>query len=938
MSKTKFASFLQKHYIKKDQQFTHTRIKSEQDKVTGGSYYIPYGKELTDFYKIYYEHVFVKRQKEYITERQNIGDDSPILCDLDFRYTTDVTCRLHNENFIEDLRDLYLEKLHEIFIFRENTSFPVFVFEKPNVKIMEDKTKDGIHMIIGIQCNREIQKLLRKQVIDSFNDISNDLPFTNSVEDIFDISITSGKTNWQLYGSQKPGSEAYKLTYIYNVKLNEDTDMEISRESIDDFISEFDNFKLLSAQYKEHSHYDIQPSMIEYINSIKSNNNNRTKNSQELAPPLYQLTQYGMGYENYLSNIKSISDIQKITDKLFHQNSIRGDDYKIKETHEMTMILPESYYIPYDKWIRVGWALKNTDFRLFFTWILFSSQSPSFDINDIQQRYIEWCNFKEGPECLSYKSISLWAKSYYDQLCRDDRTQQNKYKIIVENTVEYYLTESIASGGADFDLAMVMYQRYKDDFKCAQAQKNIWYQFENHRWLEIEGSVVLKRLYSTNLYKLYNTKTIEILNKMNALDKTDNEYDNYEKLLANVSKICQKLKDSNKKTGLYNAAKELFYDREFVHLIDKNPDLMVFKNGVIDFKSKEFRSGYAEDYLTMTTGIEYKPMSYYREHKSDLISDINSFLETLFPIHEVNRYMRQFLASTLIGTNLNHKFRIFLGSGSNGKSILIKLMSKILGPYQGILPGQVITQKRIGVGNASPEIMSLMGTRLAVIQEPSKGEKLNDGPMKELTGGDPITGRKLYHDQVTFDPQFDLAVCANNLYDIDDTSEGTWRRIDLIPFVSKFVDDVNDPQHSNHEYVFPKDKFLDKKFDIWKEVFISMLVEIAFETNGIVESCETIRNYSYEYETNQNTVLKFIRTCVKESEGNNVKISGLWRDYQLWMQLQGNQKLQKRGDLQEKMNKLYGDYKKHKCWKNIKVVINEENDDDDDDDEQEQSL
>jgi P4 family phage/plasmid primase-like protien len=665
--------------------------------------------------------------------------------------------------------------------------------------------------------------------------------------------------------------------------------------------------------------------MVEYLNTVKSNKQTTNKHLQELGPPLYQLTQYGMGFENYLSNIKSISDVKKIIDKLFHDNALRGDDYKIKETHDMTMILPESYYNPYEKWIRVGWALKNTDFRLFFTWILFSSKSSSFDINDIQQRYVDWCNFKEGPECLSYKSVSLWAKSYYDQLCKNNRNEQNLYKMVVENTVEYYLTQSIASGGADFDLAMVMYQRYKDDFKCAQSSKNVWYQFENHRWLEIEGSVILKRLYSTNLYKLYNAKTIEILNKMNALDKTDNEYDNYEKLLANVSKICQKLKDSNKKTGLYNAAKELFYDSNFVHMIDKNPDLMVFKNGVIDFKKKEFRNGYAEDYLTLTTGIDYKPLSHYMEKSPEIIEDINAFMETLFPIHDVNKYMKEFLASTLIGTNLNHKFRIFLGSGSNGKSILIKLMSKILGPYQGILPGQVITQKRIGVGNATPEIMSLMGTRLAVIQEPSRGEKLNDGPMKELTGGDPITGRKLYHDTVTFDPQFDLAVCANNLYDIDDTSEGTWRRIDLIPFVSKFVDDVSDPQHSNHKYVFPKDKFLDKKFDLWKETFISMLVDIVFKTNGIVEPCETIKNYSYEYETNQNSVLKFIRTCIKESEGSNVKISGLWRDYQLWMQMQGNTKLLKRGDLQEKMNKLYGDYKKYKCWKNIKVVISEEN-------------
>ena len=50
-------------------------------------------------------------------------------------------------------------------------------------------------------------------------------------------------------------------------------------------------------------------------------------------------------------------------------------------------------------------------------------------------------------------------------------------------------------------LAMVMYQRYKDEYKCAQSSKNLWYKFEAHRWIEIEGSVVLKKLFSTNLTK-----------------------------------------------------------------------------------------------------------------------------------------------------------------------------------------------------------------------------------------------------------------------------------------------------------------------------------------------------------------------------------------------------------------------------------------------------
>jgi hypothetical protein len=42
------------------------------------------------------------------------------------------------------------------------------VFEKPNVKALDDKTKDGIHIIIGVQLSRPLQQYLRKQVIYDF--------------------------------------------------------------------------------------------------------------------------------------------------------------------------------------------------------------------------------------------------------------------------------------------------------------------------------------------------------------------------------------------------------------------------------------------------------------------------------------------------------------------------------------------------------------------------------------------------------------------------------------------------------------------------------------------------------------------------------------------------------------------------------------------------
>ena len=80
--------------------------------------------------------------------------------------------------------------------------------------------------------------------------------------------------------------------------------------------------------------------------------------------------------------------------------------------------------------------------------------------------------------------------------------------------------------------------------------------------------------------------------------------------------------------------------------------------------------------------------------------------------------------------------------------------------------------------------------------------------------------------------------------------------------------------------------------------------------------------------------MKFITTCVRECEGSNIKVTGLWRDYQLWMQTQGEQKMLKQTELKEKMNKMYGNYSASKCWKNVRVVINESNEDNEEEEEE----
>ena len=155
-------------------------------------------------------------------------NEGPILIDLDFRYPTEITERQHDGAFNDDVIDRYFEKLQKLLKIPPDTEIPVYIFEKPNVNILEDKTKDGIHIIIGIKLSFCEQLLLRKEVLKDFNTITASLPIMEgwTIEDIIDPCIPKGKTNWQMYGSRKPFNEAYELVSAFKCTFDEDGDLE----------------------------------------------------------------------------------------------------------------------------------------------------------------------------------------------------------------------------------------------------------------------------------------------------------------------------------------------------------------------------------------------------------------------------------------------------------------------------------------------------------------------------------------------------------------------------------------------------------------------------------------------------------------------------------------------------------------------------------------
>jgi len=599
--------------------------------------------------------------------------------------------------------------------------------------------------------------------------------------------------------------------------------------------------------------------------------------------------------------------------------------YINKETHQYTMSLPASYYGPgsYTNWIRVGMALHNTAPELFLTWLKFSCQENcrdtlkgadgKFDWRMVPELYEKWNNFSasDGP-ALTYRSIVYWSKN----------DARDKYEAIRKETNDFFIEQTIQTA-TEYDLAAVLHNMYKEQFVCVSITNKVWYEYKNHRWHEIDCGNTLRLALSREMHQIYFDKTCEITNKAHAIgDPGDPAREKLMKISQKITDICTMLKKTQSKQNIMREAADLFYDKDFMNKIDRNEYLLCFKNGVVDFKQKIFRKGQPDDYLSKCTNIDYVP---YNTIKTGPISqEINDFMQQLFPIKELETYMWAHLASCLIGININQTFHVYKGSGRNGKSALTSLMSKAMGTYKGTVPITLITSKRNGIGSTSSEVAQLDGVRYAVMQEPSKGDKINEGTMKELTGGtDPIQARALFKNTITFVPQFKLVVCTNT--DFEDTSndDGTWRRMRYIDFMSKFLDqpykdEIKFPRNEC-PYQFPLDKKLEERFASWAPVFMSMLVQLSYENQGVVTDCQSVLANSEKHREGQDYFTGFAKDKIRAKEGQTVRRTTAYDEFKKWYQVNYGKDIPKGKELNEFMNKRFGMYTTA-GWRNIEII------------------
>jgi phage/plasmid-associated DNA primase len=250
------------------------------------------------------------------------------------------------------------------------------------------------------------------------------------------------------------------------------------------------------------------------------------------------------------------------------------------------------------------------------------------------------------------------------------------------------------------------------------------------------------------------------------------------------------------------------------------------------------------------------------------------------------------------------------------------LMYHALGDYYMSCPITIITRKRGTSNETSPEKVRMKGKRCGVFQETDDGEKLNVGVMKEFTGGDKVLVRDLFkgsNEMIEFKPQMKFFLTCNQLPAVPSNDDGTWRRLRIIDFNSKFTDK---PIKSNE---FMIDNTLKQKIPEWGPAFLSYLLHIynsEYKNMTYLADPDEVMASTKQYKMENDFYTEYVadRLVLTNNEKDCIKLAPLWVDFSSWYGLnKGNNKLPKKIDFIKFLNKQFNE----PCRKGyMKIVFN----------------
>lgn len=810
--------------------YTHTMLphKNEDGVKVAGSYNIP-ADQYDTLHDLMNEE-YMKGRDMYLTQANQ--DDIPILVDLDFRYEMSDSRRNHTERHIRGMVQIYNSAIQEVLDLPSTDLLKCVVMERAKPYRDKGVTKDGIHMMYPeIKASTDSQLLIREIVLDKCSGVLGTLPLLNlqsssPYNDVVDKAVIT-KNPWMMFGTNKPDKAPYSITHVYHHQQGNVVDSEISM-----------NYRQLLDYLSIHKpNVSTLPVSATYRKKVDAMNSLRNKRARRVQSTGLHLTKKYVTLKPRRGNLLNYMD----------------------EAKELTAVLSKTRADEYRTWMEVGWCLHTIDPCLLDSWIEFSRQSVKFVEGECEKK---WGTMEDRG--LSISALRNWAKI----------DSPDEYKEICRKSLIPIINRSMT--GTTYDVATVVKQMFKHELKCVNPTKNHWCVFNNHRWhMDDFGHSIMKRI-SDDLLGEY--LFLVASNNLHALDDTSANKGMTLTRASAFAQLSYKLRDITFKKKILAECKVMLFDSEFIENLNSNDHLIGFENGVYDLELDQFRDGRPEDMISISTG------NFYQEYdgEDEVIGEIMEFMEQLFPEPDLRKYVWHMLAASLYGVNDLEKFWFFTGAGGNGKSKLITLMELSFGKYTVSFPSQLLTQARPQANAATPAMHRAVHSRFGTFQELEQQSNLNIAFFKQITGGDKLPVRGLYEGMTDFKPKFNLVICCNHLPKLPADDDASWRRIQVVPFKSSFVEnpDPDDP------YQFPRDIKLSHRMETWKQPFMFILLNYykEFRKNGShLPKCAQVDEATQQYQQQNDVISRFVKEMIIPEKGSRVMITAAYSLYKAWI-------------------------------------------------------
>jgi len=314
--------------------------------------------------------------------------------------------------------------------------------------------------------------------------------------------------------------------------------------------------------------------------------------------------------------------------------------------------------------------------------------------------------------------------------------------------------------------------------------------------------------------------------------------------------------------------------------LDVDPWLFNVQNGTLNLQTGELLPHDPALLITKLAPVAYDSQAQapvWDKFLTDVFAGNTALIE----------FVKRYGGYSLIGKVFEHILAILHGDGSNGKSVLLNTLLAVFGDYGCPADPDLLLSK---TGEAHPTgVADLVGVRLAVTNEVEDGRRLAENLVKQLTGGDERKARFMRQDFFRYTPSDTFWIAANHKPQVRGQDFGIWRRIKMVPFTVKFVDD---PAAVEPPHKLLKDKTITEKLKEELPGILNWLIAgcLAWQRDGLQEPPD-VKKATEAYRTESDPLTDFLADDCTLHPNATVPNSVLYHTYTEWAAENGTRAL-----------------------------------------------